>query len=74
MAFANCTDLPFRGKNRFHVNLRTMPDRVHPNRRGWRQLYDKCLKHELKHLERRATLISSNSLTIQATTRLEVST
>ena len=73
VAFANCTDLPFRGKNSFHVNLRTMPDRVHPNRRGWRQLYDKCLKHELKHLERRATLISSNSL-YSATTRLEVST
>ena len=72
VAFANCTDLPFRGKNRFQFDLRTMPDRVHPNRRGWRQLYDKCLKHELQHLERRATQqlkypnisfsISSNSL------------
>ena len=55
VAFANCTDLPFRVKNKSHVNLRTMPDRVHPNRRGWRQLYDKCLQHELQHLERRAT-------------------
>ena len=55
VAFANCTDLPFRGKDKFHVNLRTMPDRVHPNGLGWRQLYDKCLQPELQHLERRAT-------------------
>lgn len=55
VAFANCTDLPFRGKNKFHVNRHTMPDKVHPNRRGWRQLYNMCLQHELQHLERRAT-------------------
>lgn len=51
VAFANCTDRPFRLRNLDRVNSSTMPDKVHPNQEGWRRLFDECIRPELERLD-----------------------